>query len=191
MSHLPERFGLFTILVLGESIAATVAGLSHHVWSADSTFTGVLALVVATSMWWLYFDNVEGMVVRRDPGQRRAWRPTVWIYSHLGIAAGLGVVAVGLEHAIVGSGQGSFADFDRWLLVFGASLTLVSLALIHLASGTAATNRQHNEVAVARIVGSGLIVVLGLLSFMTAGGIVLAIAVTLVGTALVGVSTAG
>lgn len=190
VSHLPERFGLFTILVLGESIAATVVGLSHHVWSTDSTFTGMMALVIATSIWWLYFDNVEGMVVRRDPGQRRAWRPTVWIYSHLGIAAGLGIVSVGLEHAIVGSGEGSYGDFDRWLLVIGASLTLASLALTHFASGTAATNRQHNEVAVARLVGAGLILVLGLFTFMTAGGVVLAIAVALVGTALVGVSTA-
>jgi low temperature requirement protein LtrA len=41
ISHLPERFGLFTIQVFGESIAAKVAGLGLIEWeveSAQSTF---------------------------------------------------------------------------------------------------------------------------------------------------------
>jgi low temperature requirement protein LtrA len=105
VSHLPERFGLFTILVLGESIAATVVGLSHVDWTGPATFSGVLALVVATAIWWLYFDNVEGMVVRRDPNAEHDWRPTIWIYSHLGIAAGLVMTAIGLEHAITEAGH--------------------------------------------------------------------------------------
>ena len=136
VSHLPERFGLFTILVVGESITATVVGLGHLEWAVESTFTAVMALVTATAIWWLYFDDVEGQVVRREATTRRTWRPTVWIYSHFGIAAGLGIVAIGLEHAINEAGHGAFPDFERWLLASGTSFTVIFVALTHLASAT-------------------------------------------------------
>jgi low temperature requirement protein LtrA len=191
VSHLPERFGLFTILILGESIVATVTGLSHVEWSSVSIFAAVMALVVATAMWWLYFDNVEGMVVRRDPNQSRNWRPTVWIYSHFGIAAGLGITAIGLEHVIVEAGHGVFPGFERWLLVTGASLAVTSLALTHLASGSQETYRLHNVVAFTRFVAALVILALGLFTSLTPQGLVTAIATVLIVTAMTGVSVEG
>ena len=190
VSHLPERFGLFTILILGESIVATVVGLSGVGWASESIYTGVMALVVATAMWWLYFDNVEGMVVRRDPNQSRNWRPTVWIYSHFGIAAGLGITAIGLEHSIVEAGH-VMPGFERWLLVIGASLAVTSLAMTHLASGSQETYRLHNVVAFTRIVAALAILALGLFTAMTAQGLVTAIAAVLIATAMTGVSVEG
>ncbi len=191
VSHLPERFGLFTILILGESIVATVAGLSHGEWTSVTIFAAVMALVVATAMWWLYFDNVEGMVVRRDPNQSRNWRPTVWIYSHFGIAAGLGITAIGLEHVISQAGDGAFPGFERWLLVTGASLAVTSLALTHLASGSQETYRLHNVVAFTRFIAALVILALGLVTSMTAQGLVTAIATVLIVTAMTGVSVEG
>jgi len=183
-SHLPERFGLFTILVLGESIAATVAGLSHLEWATPSTVTAVIAIVIAATIWLLYFDNVEGLVVRRDASKARNWRPTVWIYSHYGLAAGLGIVAIGLEHAITEAGHGEFADFERWLLVSGTALAVACLALTHLASGSEATYQQHNRVARTRMGAAIAILALGLFGFMSSTGLVLAIALILIGTAV-------
>jgi low temperature requirement protein LtrA len=104
VAHLPERFGLFTILVLGESIAATVAGLSHEGWKAGPAVTAVLAVVVAAGLWWVYFDNLDGTVVRRRAGQKTAWKPTVWIYGHLPLVIGLMATAIGLESAVIGAG---------------------------------------------------------------------------------------
>ncbi len=40
VSHLPERFGLFTILVLGESIVAVTVGLGHVEWQWSTTIAG-------------------------------------------------------------------------------------------------------------------------------------------------------
>ena len=100
VSHLPERFGLFTILVLGESIAAVVMGLAHSEWSWLTTLTAALGVGVATALWWLYFDNARGAVVRRDANVRRTWRPTAWIYSHLPLAAGLAASGVAMEVAV-------------------------------------------------------------------------------------------
>lgn len=188
VSHLPERFGLFTILVLGESIAATVVGLSHVDWTGPATFSGVLALVVATAIWWLYFDNVEGMVVRRDPNAEHDWRPTIWIYSHLGIAAGLVMTAIGLEHAITEAGH-EFPSFERWILIGGTALTVTALGMTHLASGSAETYALHNRVAYTRFFAAGLIIVLGLFGSMSSQAMVLALAAILVTTALSGVRT--
>lgn len=189
VSHLPERFGLFTILVLGESIAATVVGLGHVDWAGPTTFAGVMALVVATSIWWLYFDNVEGMVVRRDPNAEHDWRPTVWIYSHFGIAAGLVMTAVGLEHAITEAGH-EFPSFERWLLVGGTALTITALGLTHLASGSVETYALHNRVGYTRFFAAGLALILGLFASMSSQALVLALAAILVATALSGVRTA-
>lgn len=188
VSHLPERFGLFTILVLGESIAATVVGLGHVEWHGPSTYTAIMGLIAVTAVWWLYFDNVEGMVVRRDPNSEHDWRPTIWIYSHLGIAAGLGMLAVGLEHAIVDADSG-FTDFERWLLTGGAALTVLSVGSTHLASGTVETYRLHNRIAYARYLGAGAIVVLGFLAFMSTPGLVTGLAAILVVTALSSIDT--
>lgn len=184
VSHLPERFGLFTILVLGESIAATVIGLGHVEWAVESTFTAVMALATATAVWWLYFDNVEGNVVRREKSTRRTWRPTVWIYSHFGIAAGLGIVAIGLEHAILEAGHGAFADFERWLLVGGTSFTVFFVALTHLASGSPETYKLHNAVAYTRMLAAVVVLALGLFDFMSSQALVTAIAAVLITTAL-------
>jgi low temperature requirement protein LtrA len=183
VSHLPERFGLFTILVLGESIAATVVGLSGHEWDGASTATAVLAMVLITAVWWLYFDNVEGLVVRRDPTRERNWRPTVWIYSHFGLAAGLGVVAVGLEHSISEAGH-ELSSFHRWLLVGGVAVVVTFLGLTHLASGDETSYQAHNRVARTRFVSAAGILVLGLLSFMGSTATVLAITIILVGTTI-------
>jgi low temperature requirement protein LtrA len=79
VSHLPERFDLFTILVLGESIAAVVVGVENEDWMLRSTTVGVAGVVMATSLWLVDFDNLEGSVVRRDPNRKHNWYPTAWI----------------------------------------------------------------------------------------------------------------
>lgn len=57
-SHLPERFGLFTIIVLGESIVVTGLGVSGTAWATESVLIGTLGFAVVGCLWWLYFDHV-------------------------------------------------------------------------------------------------------------------------------------
>ncbi len=159
VSHLPERFGLFTILVLGESIAAVVLGMSHQDWEFDPTFGGVVGVIAATSLWWLYFDNVEGSVVRRKEGQRTAWKPTVWIYSHFPLAVGLTAAGIGLEFAVA---QEAFTA-GRWILCGGVAFALVAMGVIHIA-----TERGNDELdrlkTTVRMVSAGVALLLGVVS---------------------------
>ena len=95
---LVERFGLFTIIVLGEVILGVVTGLSEAGADALTIATGSLAMVIGFGLWWIYFD----LVGRRLP---RGGRGTVWTWmlSHLPIqlgivSAGAAIVSV-IEHA--------------------------------------------------------------------------------------------
>jgi low temperature requirement protein LtrA len=161
-SHLPERFGLFTILVLGESIAAVVAGLAHVPWRPASTVAAALAIGVATALWWLYFDNARGSVVRRDPSVRRTWRPTVWLYAHLPLAAGLVASGVALEHAIAEAGHGPMVTSDRWLLVGSLAVVFVCFALVHVASSSEGS--RDRPLVLGRLLAVPCLLVIGLLS---------------------------
>ncbi|MCL1593464.1 MAG: low temperature requirement protein A [Actinomycetia bacterium] len=153
VSHLPERFGLFTILVLGESIAAVVAGLSSIGWEFNAAMGAVIGVITATGLWWLYFDNLEGSVVRRRSSQLKAWRPTTWIYMHLPLAIGLTASGIGLEFLVAQEG----ADV-RWVAVTGIAISLAAMGGIHLA-----TDREDHRTDLIQFqvrLGSAALVVL-------------------------------
>jgi low temperature requirement protein LtrA len=93
-----ERFGLFTIIVLGEVVIGVVDGLSHAEQDALTFAVGGLGLIIGFGFWWTYFD----VIGRRLP---RPTGPSVadWIIAHFPItlaiaAAGAGMVSL-LEHA--------------------------------------------------------------------------------------------
>jgi low temperature requirement protein LtrA len=167
-SHLPERFGLFTILVLGETIVAVTVGLGDVSWQWATTLAGAFGLLLATALWWIYFDNIDGFVVRRR-GEGRNWRPTVWIYSHLPLAIGLAMVGVGTEHAIVSAQvDHEYPDAERWLLVAGVALTFAAIAAISLASATHGPAVVGRRRVINRLLGAVGAILVGLLTFLNA-----------------------
>jgi low temperature requirement protein LtrA len=56
-SHIPERFGLFTIIVLGESVVAAARGLTEQRWQPEAVATAAFGFLVAICVWWIYFDT--------------------------------------------------------------------------------------------------------------------------------------
>ena len=151
VSHLPERFGLFTILVLGETVVAVTVAMGHVDWQWATTIAGAFGIIVAISIWWIHFDNVDGFVVRRR-GQKTDWRPTVWIYSHFPLALGIGTLAVGVEHVIVAADAGhEYHADERWILAIGAAIAFAAMASIESASAP----RQDPKVR-RRILGNRL-----------------------------------
>ena len=156
VSHLPERFGLFTILVLGESIAAVAVGAGDEVWAVGSTVVGIAGVVVATSLWWVYFDNLEGSVVRRDPNKQHDWRPTAWIYSHLPLAVGLTMAGLGLE-GMIAHASGHLDAGHRWLAAGGVGVAQLAMAMILVSSTPWAAGLQLGRRALARVVGAGAV----------------------------------
>jgi len=57
--HITERYGLFTLIVLGESLLASANAIIEALHEAESFVPfisiSVLTLVVTASLWWIYF----------------------------------------------------------------------------------------------------------------------------------------
>ncbi|HEY6742728.1 MAG TPA: low temperature requirement protein A [Lapillicoccus sp.] len=56
LEHLPDRFGLLVILVLGEVIASIVTGVHDAKWATVSVVIAVAGFLIAAALWWAYFD---------------------------------------------------------------------------------------------------------------------------------------
>jgi len=179
VSHLPERFGLFTILVLGESIAAVVAGLADLTWEASSTIAAILGVISATGLWWMYFDNLEGSVVRRKVEEAKAWRPTTWIYGHFPLAAALVAAGAGMEHAVVESVEHHGLPLaERWLLVGAVAVAFAAMALIQFATVLPGGRRDNLAIMRNRLAGIPLVLMIGFFGFLSATWIIFLVALT-------------
>lgn len=93
-SHVAERYGLFTLVVLGESIVVTVAGLETGS-SLAAALVAIVGFILAATIWWLYFD-----LFRTMPVHRRATARFVWAQGHLLIFGGIAAAAVGIEFKV-------------------------------------------------------------------------------------------
>jgi low temperature requirement protein LtrA len=172
--HLPERYGLFTLIVLGESLVAVVTGVHTANWQPASVVTAGLGFAGTAALWWLYFDGVDRAAVRRNLLSRN-----VFIYSHAAIAAGLVVSSVGVKEAASHAAAGALPDGARWALVAGPAVVLLGLAAIRLAAG------RHDRMVAVQCGAAALLVLLGLLTGRapvagTAGAVVAVLAVAVV-----------
>ncbi len=78
LEHLPDRFGLLVILVLGEVIAGIVTGVHEVKWSGVSVAIGAMGFVVAAALWWAYFDvggTVSAHGIQRADDEKTGRRP--------------------------------------------------------------------------------------------------------------------
>ena len=111
---LVERFGLFTIIVLGESVVSVAAGISGLDFELASSLVAAGTFVIAASLWWLYFDCVTEAVA--DSAR--------YVYVHFLVYAGLGAVAPGALLAILGAHHGSLSGGARAALCGGHGPTV-------------------------------------------------------------------
>ena len=132
MAHTTERIGLFTIIVLGESIVAVVGGVSEIDWTPNAIAIALLGLSIAFSFWWMYFDTVdESPLHAMRKGRMRI--ALTWLYSHLPLAIGLTATGVGVEKMIHGLGHDA-AMGEKVLFCLAVALCLTILSNLHWTS---------------------------------------------------------
>jgi low temperature requirement protein LtrA len=105
--HFAERFQLFVIIVLGESIVLTGATATDVGLEASVVVALGFAFLSSVALWWLYFGQVATAAVRRMaaaevPGQVGR---DAYTYLHLPIVAGMLLAAVGDELVIAHPGE--------------------------------------------------------------------------------------
>jgi low temperature requirement protein LtrA len=102
--HIAERHGLFTIILLGESVLAASTGVQRALATegvgVSLVAVAAAALVLVFALWWLYFLQPvgEGLAATRE-------RAYLWGYGHYGVFAALAAAGAGLETAVAHSGH--------------------------------------------------------------------------------------
>ena len=94
-AHIAERYGLFTTIVLGESVVAVVITIEAAVAQAEHRgtliTTAVAGLCILFTMWWLYFDKpADGMLDTLRSS-------LIWGYGHYLIFSSVAAVGAGLD----------------------------------------------------------------------------------------------
>jgi len=102
-AHMAERCSLFIIISLGEGVLVTGATFSTLEPSGAAIAAFLSAFIASVAMWWIYFDigfrrgtevieheNAPGLVARE-----------AYTYGHIPIVAGIIVLAVADEQALI------------------------------------------------------------------------------------------
>lgn len=150
--HLPERFGLLTLIVLGESVLAVVLGVSRVSWDAGSATAAAAGFLVAAAIWWIYFDFLdEGALTARG-----IFGGLIYTYMNYFVVAGLAALGVGVKLAILAAGGDHHYDGTSWILSAGLALTMVGLGVIQLVAGTVVVDAD----VVLRLLTAGIALLL-------------------------------
>jgi low temperature requirement protein LtrA len=133
-THLPERFGLFTIIVIGETIVSVVFAISIVGLDIYTGLIGLLGLVISFSIWWGYFEEAGGAEARVQERGDQIGKYQLWLYSHFPLIIGIVGFAAGLRHIINLPFGSELSGTDAWILCISLSISLLSLSLIFLSS---------------------------------------------------------
>jgi hypothetical protein len=130
-SHIPERFGLFTIIVLGEAVIATATGLGDVAWTPMNLTTAVLGFAMAAAIWWINFAFVEESALVSPT----LWRRFAYIYGHFFIVASIVATGIGVEHAFKETAEGHLHTATLALVAGGTAVYLGVITIIRLVGG--------------------------------------------------------
>ncbi len=123
-----ERFGLFTIIVLGEVVVGVVNGIADAGVSGKAIAIGLFAMGIAFGFWWNYFD----LLGRREPRSRPV-PTTMWLMLHLPLHGTIAAAGAGMVGLIEYGSDKHLHTGTAWLL---AATTAMLLALISLLLAT-------------------------------------------------------
>jgi len=148
VSHFAERYSLFIIICLGESIIAIGIGAAHRDLNTELAAAVTLALLVTIGLWWAYFDRVaweaeDKLAAHEEPVLAAA---DAYSYLHLLLVSGIIVSAIGLK-ASVGHSAEPLSEGARLALCGGVALYLGG----HIAFGL----RLVGELSVAKAIAAG------------------------------------
>jgi low temperature requirement protein LtrA len=117
--HIAERYGLLTIITLGETVIGTVASLGAVVeaqgWSLDAALIAVAGTGLTFGLWWMYFTVPAGEVL-----QVHRERAFPWGYGHMFIFGSIAATGAGLHVAA------SYISHEAHI---GATATVITVAV--------------------------------------------------------------
>jgi low temperature requirement protein LtrA len=178
VAHFAERYSLFIIICLGESIVGIGVGAEGRPLDVEVVSAVALSLLITIGLWWTYFDRFAATAEERlrtydDPVLTAA---DAYSYLHLLLVAGIIVFAVGAKDAVANGGD-PLSDAARLALCGGVALYLAGHAAFRL--------RIVGETEVAKLAAAAACLVVFALSgswsaWTTAGALCVVLAALLV-----------
>jgi low temperature requirement protein LtrA len=132
--HITERYGEFTIIVLGEVVAATAtavnAALSNRQGSPGLFTAAAAGLLLVFALWWSYFKHSAAARIRDS----LRWT-FVWAFGHYFIFAAVAALGAGLQVAV-----GALAHSNHVSPVFAAFAVAIPSAVFIAVYGLLSTH---------------------------------------------------
>lgn len=158
-SSLVERFGLLTIIVLGEVIIGIVSGVNEHqnlTWQVG--VTAALGMLISIGLWWIYFD----LIPHHRPRQKTNMI-FLWLYLHLFLTISITAVGASILNVVKHTGEALSGEV-RWLLLGSTAMTLLSTALLTRTTQILPEHQRVHEIGRSGLfVSAFFIVMLGFL----------------------------
>jgi len=160
VAHFAERYSLFIIICLGESIVTIGVGASGRPVDTELIAAVALGLLITVGLWWTYFDSFAATAEER---LRRHHDPVLaaadaYSYLHLPLIAGIIIFAAGEKIAIHDVGA-PLSDAARLAFCGGVAL--------YLAAHVAFRVRMGGTVSYARLWAVAALAVI----FVAGGGL--------------------
>jgi low temperature requirement protein LtrA len=176
VAHFAERYSLFILICLGESVVDVGASASGRALTAATVAAAAFGIAITVGLWWTYFEPYARVAEAR---LRMLSEPVLaasdaYSYLHLPLVAGIIVFAAGARHAI-GDAGATLSDPAR--LAFAGGLAL------YFASHAAFIARVLGELNLPRIVLAA-----ALCALFAAGGGLSALVLSAVASALIAAS---
>jgi low temperature requirement protein LtrA len=139
-AHFGERFQLFVIIALGESIVLAGATASDTGLSFEVVTALLFAFLSSTALWWLYFGQAAGSVLERiraaAADERGQIGRDIYTYLHLPIVAGIVLVAVA-DEIVISHPTDDLHAAGALVALGGPALFLAGLMTVAARLGTA------------------------------------------------------
>ncbi len=131
--HIAERYGLLTIIALGEVILGSVASISAVVesqgWSLNAVLLAGVGVSLAFGLWWMYFVLPAGDLLARF--RSRSW---TWGYGHIVVFAAVAAIGAGLHVAAYVVEGVAEIDVTRAVMTVAVPVAVYCVALFVLDS---------------------------------------------------------
>jgi low temperature requirement protein LtrA len=145
-SHLADRFQLFVLIVLGESVARLISAATLRPWSLPLAIVLAAALLTLAALWWAWLTAADPQAL---DGPKSIARFTA---ANLPIVAGIGAASAGMHIAILAAhGGGAIGDGPRVALYGGVSVYLLASASLPSRSMTARVRAWRTATALAAL----------------------------------------
>ncbi|MEJ1920955.1 low temperature requirement protein A [Microbacterium sp. KHB019] len=172
--HIAERYGCFTLIVLGESLLASSNAVIPALGAGEHTAAlvglAVAGIVIAAGMWWVYFSREQGERLGASP------RAFAFGYAHYFVFASAGAVSAGIEVELdlLEDAHGVSTASSALAFTLPVAVFLVTIWLVML------RGRISEPASAIFLIAAALVLACGVLPVLTVAGTAVCLVIAVV-----------